>query len=149
MFVSIRFPKSNRIFLLTITLRIRSDIARISPLLSKFPIISLRIRWPRFSSFAGAHTRQPLYEKQNPKVDEGSKQNPTKQLIPTGYRVSRVEENYYLQSFHWLRTYLPSYWLSQSIPVFHVLPAEYSYLYVLYTCIYIYARHAYILSRIP
>lgn len=52
------------------------------------------------------------------KKDEGSKQRPNEIAYPAGYRISRVEENYYLRTSRWLRTYLPSYWLSEGSRTF-------------------------------
>lgn len=53
------------------------------------------------------------------KKDEGDQSNEI--AYPTGYRISRVEENYYLRASRCLRTYLPPYWLSESNRIFLIL----------------------------
>jgi len=60
------------------------------------------------------HIPAPVEYQTHVRKTKGIKAPTQRNSLPAGYRISRVEENYYLRASHWLRTYLPSYWLSES-----------------------------------
>lgn len=71
-------------------------------------------------SFSDVHTGSCT---QSVRKTKGIKATTQRNSLPTGYRISRVEENYYLRASRWLHTYLPSYWLSESNRTF-LIPSK-------------------------